>query len=283
MTRTLHDTATIAASDPSDFATARMFFARGGSSPAGAAAASLELDALPWERGGAGGALVIARDEDYYSAYTTRRSFITGALSTLYREQVTRVVGLALSPPADPAAIPQVPYTDDAWREYVRSPEHSGVLTTAAFLGRFPTWRSRINQFRSALLCRPFEPPAGGLPSPEDVCNREPNLAARCGCQHCHSAIEPLAAYWGRWAERTSMYLDPVNFPAFDPNCAQCANTGQFCTTRCRSFYVTQAIDADGSRYAGTLFSALYRSSEEMGRMERGPGALVQEIGRAHV
>lgn len=222
-------------------------------------------------------ASVIARDEDYYSAYTTRRSFITGALSTLYREQVTRVVGLGMSPPADPAAIPQVPYTDDGWREYVRGPEHSGVLTTAAFLGRFPTWRSRINQFRTALLCRPFEPPAGGLPSPEDVCNREPNLAARCGCQHCHSAIEPLAAYWGRWAERTSMYLDPVSFPAFDPNCAQCANTGQFCTPRCRSFYVTQAIDADGSRYAGTLFSALYRSGEEMGRMERGPGALVQE------
>jgi hypothetical protein len=222
-------------------------------------------------------ASVIARDEDYYTAYTTRRSFVTGALSTLYREQATRVVGLSLSPPADPAAIPNVPYEDDTWREYVRGPEHSGVLTTPAYLGRFPTWRARINQFRTMLLCRPFEPPAGGLPSPDDVCNREPNLAARCGCQHCHSAIEPLAAYWGRWAERMSVYLDPGRFPAFDPNCAQCANTGQLCSARCRNFYVTQAIDADGSRYAGTLFSALYRSPEEMGRMERGPSALVQE------
>jgi hypothetical protein len=222
-------------------------------------------------------ASVIARDEDYYAAYTTRRSFVTGALSTLYREQVTRVVGLALTPPADPSALPRVPYEDDNWREYVRGAEHSGVLTTAAFLGRFPTWRARINQFRTALLCRPFDPPQGGLPAPDDACNREPNLANRCGCQHCHSAIEPLAAYWGRWAERTSQYLDPTSFPAYDPNCAQCANTGQFCTTRCRTFYVTQTTDANGSRYAGTLFSALYRSPEEMNRMERGPGALVQQ------
>ncbi len=222
-------------------------------------------------------ASVVARDEDYYNAYTTRRSFITGPLSTLFREQTARMQGLAITPPADDSSLPRVTYDDETWHEYVRGPEHSGVLTTAAFLGRFPTWRSRINRFRTALLCRPFEPPSGGLPPPEDNCNREPNLAHRCGCQHCHSSIEPLAAYWGRWAERSSVYLDPATFPAFDPNCAQCANTGQFCTARCRSNYVTSVTDGDGSRYAGTLFSALYRSNEEMSRMEEGPSALVAQ------
>ncbi|MFO0650053.1 MAG: hypothetical protein U0326_27780 [Polyangiales bacterium] len=222
-------------------------------------------------------ASVVARDEDYYNAYTTRRSFITGPLSTLFREQTARMSGLSVTPPADASMLPRVDYGDETWHEYVRGPEHSGVLTTAAFLGRFPTWRSRINRFRTALLCRPFEPPAGGLPPPEDACNREPNLAHRCGCQHCHSSIEPLSAYWGRWAERSSIYLDPSTFPAYDPNCAQCANTGQFCTARCRSFYVTSVTDGDGSRYAGTLFSALYRSPDEMNRMEQGPSALVAQ------
>jgi hypothetical protein len=218
---------------------------------------------------------VIQRGEDYYNAYTTRRSFITGPLSLLYREQTTRMQGLAISAPTNPSMLPNLPYENESWSEYVRGPEHSGVLTTPAYLGRFPTWRSRINQFRTSLLCRPFAPPEGGLPSPDDACTREPNLAQRCGCQHCHSAIEPLGAYWGRWAERSAIYLDPRTFPAFDPNCAQCANTGQNCTARCRANYVTQVSDATGSRYAGTLFSALYRSSEEMSRMEQGPSALV--------
>lgn len=222
-------------------------------------------------------ASVIAGDEDYYNAYTTRRSFMTGPLSLLYREQAARLAGLQISAPADPAALPRVAYEDESWHMYVRGPEHAGVLTTPAFLGRFPTWRSRINRFRTALLCRPFEPPAGGLPPPDDACNREPNLAQRCGCQHCHSSIEPLGAYWGRWAERSSVFLDPATYPSFDPNCAQCANTGQFCTPRCRGFYVTNITDADGSRYAGTLFSALYRSRDEMNRMEQGPAALVAQ------
>jgi hypothetical protein len=33
--------------------------------------------------------------------------------------------------------------------------------------------------------------------------------------------------------------------PTFDPNCAQCANTGAFCTARCRASYVTSTLDAD--------------------------------------
>jgi hypothetical protein len=220
-------------------------------------------------------ASVIGRDEDYYAAYTTRRSFMTGALSTLYREQSARMTGLMITPPAAISTLPNVRYEDETWHEYVRGTEHAGVLTTPAFLGRFPTWRARINRFRTALLCRPFEPPAGGLPAPDDACNREPNLAQRCGCQHCHASIEPLGAYWGRWAERSSVFLSPDTYPAYDPNCAQCANMGQLCSARCRSHYVLATPDAYGSRYAGTLYSALYRSREEMSNMERGPSALV--------
>ena len=57
--------------------------------------------------------------------------------------------------------------------------------------------------------------------------------------------------------------------------CATCATTGQFCTTRCRNNYVTATLDADGSRYAGTLFGYLYRSQDEQRAIEQGPAALV--------
>ncbi|MBL8604857.1 MAG: hypothetical protein JNK72_23215 [Myxococcales bacterium] len=218
---------------------------------------------------------VIGRDEDYYAIYSTRRSFITGPLAFFYRNQVDRSSGINLAPPVPTDQMPTMGYEDDTWREYVRGAEHAGVLTTPAWLGRFPTQRARINRFRSALLCRPFEPPAGGLPAPEDACNREPNLAHRCGCQHCHASIEPLGAYWGRWSERSAVYLDPQSFPAFDPNCATCAITGQFCTPRCRANYVTTTLDADGSRYAGTLFGYLYRSQPEQHAIDEGPSGLV--------
>ena len=209
---------------------------------------------------------------DYYTAYTTRRSFITGALSTLYREQVTRVVGLTLTPPADPAAIPRVDYADDAWREYVRGPEHAGVLTTTAYLGRFPTWRSRINQF-------PHRPALPALRAAERGCRRrrrvqpqaQPRGPLRLPAPPLgHRAPRGLLGPLGRAHLAVPR---PGELPGLRPQLRAVRQHGQFCTTRCRSFYVTQAVDADGSRYAGTLFSALCRSPEEMGRMERGPGA----------
>jgi hypothetical protein len=216
---------------------------------------------------------VIGRDEDYFNAYTTRRSFVTGALSFLYRRQLGKVYGVDLVSPGP--QIPEARYDDPNWHEFVRGPEHAGVLTTPAYLARFPTWRSRINQFRTMLMCRPFEPSPGPLPAADDACNREPNLARRCGCQSCHTAIEPLGAYWGRWAERSARYLDPSTFPSADPNCALCAVTGQGCTTRCRTHYVTSTLDADGSRYAGTLLGYLYRDGDELSRIDQGPAALV--------
>ena len=71
------------------------------------------------------------------------------------------------------------------------------------------------------------------------------------------------------------MYLDPQTYPAFDPDCAACATSGQFCSARCRNNYVTNTLDADGARYAGTLFGYLYRSPEETPRLDQGPATLV--------
>jgi hypothetical protein len=220
-------------------------------------------------------ASVIERDEDYFNVFTTRRSFVNGPLRHLYEYQVNSVQGIELQAPAPMSAMPAARFEDDTMREYVRSPEHSGVLTTPAYLGRFPTWRSRVAQFRISFMCKPFTPGSDRVPSPTDPCTREPNLAARCGCQNCHAAIEPMTAYFARWAERSTRYLQPLEFPAFDANCAQCALRGIGCTARCRTQYVTDTVDADGARFAGTLRGFLYRRSDEMSRVEEGPAGLV--------
>jgi hypothetical protein len=218
---------------------------------------------------------VVERDEDYFEIFTTRRSFATGPLVYLYRNQLAAAQGIELGRPAAPAALPDAPYSDESWHEFVRDPEHAGVLTTAAYLGRFPTWRSRVSQFRSAFMCRPFSPATGSLPAPDDACTREPSLARRCGCQNCHAAIEPMTAWFGRWAERSARFLPAEQFPAFDPNCQQCALTGAGCTDRCRTQYVIDTVDADGARYAGTLRGFLYRTEVELPRIEEGPAGLV--------
>ena len=220
-------------------------------------------------------ASVVSRGEDYYDIFTTRRSFVTGPLALLYEQQLGTLQGLEIDAPAPKEALPVVPYEDTSWHEYLRDPEHAGVLTTPAYLGRFPTWRARVAQFRASFMCRPFSPGSAALPSPDDPCTREPNLARRCGCKNCHAAIEPMTAWFGRWAERSAKYLRPAEYPAFDPYCQQCALGGQFCTTRCRTQYITDTIDADGARFAGTLRGYLYRAEDEQRRIDEGPRGLV--------
>lgn len=220
-------------------------------------------------------ASVVGRDEDYFEIFRTRRSFLNGPLAFLYKNQLPAVQGLELGAPAPPDAIPTIAYDDVKFHEFVRNAEHAGVLTTAAYLGRFPTWRARVSQFRTAFMCRPFTPASAALPSPDDACTREPNLARRCGCKNCHSAIEPMTAWFGRWAERSAKYLATDEYPSFDPYCQQCALTGQGCTPRCRQQYVTSTVDADGARYAGTLRGYLYRTKDEEKRIDEGPQGLV--------
>lgn len=220
-------------------------------------------------------ASVVARDEDYFEIFRTRRSYVNGPLAFFYKNQLGAAQGLEIGAPAPADALPNVAYDNTKDYEIVRNAEHAGVLTTAAYLGRFPTWRARVSQFRSAFMCRPFTPASASLPSPDDACTREPNLARRCGCKNCHSAIEPMTAWFGRWAERSATYLAPEAFPSFDPYCQQCALTGQGCTPRCRQQYVTSTVDADGARYAGTLRGYLYRTKEEEKRIDEGPQGLV--------
>jgi hypothetical protein len=137
---------------------------------------------------------VLRRREDYFTILTTRRAFVNGPLSQLYRLRASPRQWSVTSPTrAD--LVPEVPLRDTTtWREYVRDEWASGVLTTPAWLYRFPTQRARINRLTNAFLCRSFSAGAEPPPPPEDGCHRDANLATRCGCKGCHAAIEPRGA-----------------------------------------------------------------------------------------
>jgi hypothetical protein len=223
---------------------------------------------------------VLRRDDDYFTMLTSRRSFINGVLASLYRDN--QAIGvLAITPPLDRDALPDMAFTSPSedWVEYVRGENASGVLTTPAWLYRFPTQRARVAQFYEAFLCKSFTPPPDAVtPNPEDACNRENNLAKRCGCNYCHATIEPTGAHWGRFGERNAQYLDPLHFPKFDAKCRDCALAGNTtCDGDCGN-YVMQAYDGDGANSLGMLKSYLYRTAADEPNVAAGPRLLVERM-----
>lgn len=222
---------------------------------------------------------VIRRDEPYFNILTTRRSFVNGTLTNFYKQE--QGVGVFnVSTPAPKDALPDLAYADTAtWKEITRDAHHSGVLTTPSFLMRFPTQRARVNHFYEALLCKTFSPPADAtLPSAEDACNRENNLAKRCGCNYCHATLEPTGAHWGRYGERSALWLNPMAFPKFDPTCRDCALSGNTnCGGECTQ-YVMQAYDGDGAQSLGMLKTYLYRTPDEEQNIDEGPELLVERM-----
>ncbi|MCA2977116.1 MAG: DUF1585 domain-containing protein [Myxococcaceae bacterium] len=222
---------------------------------------------------------VLRRNERYFTLLTTRRSFVNGPLSQLYRQNQSPQ-SWQVTPPTARDAIPDVPLEERSrWVEYTRDAHASGVLTTPAWLYRFPTQRARVSHFFEAFLCKHFSPEPGAVaPAPEDDCNRENNLARRCGCSYCHAAIEPMGAHWGRFGERTATYLDPEQFPRFDARCRDCALGGDTaCNGEC-SNYVMQAFDGDGAASLGLLRTYLYRTPDEEVNVAQGPARLVQRF-----
>jgi hypothetical protein len=220
---------------------------------------------------------VLRRDESYFNILTTRRGVVNGPLSQLYRNRQSPLVWQATSP-TTPELVPNVPLTaTGTWVEYTRDEYASGVLTTASWLYRFPTQRARVSQYWEAFLCKSFSPPAGAVvPPPEDSCNRDNNLATRCGCSYCHATIEPTGAHWGRFGERNAQYLDPTLFPRISPKCRDCALAGNTaCDNECGN-YVMQAFDGEGAASLGLLRTYLYRTADEEPNIAGGPRLLVE-------
>jgi hypothetical protein len=229
---------------------------------------------------------VVSRNADYFDIFRTQQGLANGPLALFYREQIPALTGLTedssglriYTAPASAEALPAVSFTDDSWHPYTRDSIQRGILTTTSYLARFPTWRARASHFRAAFVCEPFAPSAGPLPPPDDPCNREPNLAQRCGCQNCHSLLEPMAAYFGRFNERRVEYLPATTFPAFDQSCADCARraaAGASCDHHCRDNYLVDRDDPTQAARLGYLRALQFTTTETRDRLEQGPAELV--------
>ena len=225
---------------------------------------------------------VIEQDEDYFDIFRTRRAQVNGALAYAYRYQTEAFNGSSpfqFTPPAAQADIPDLRFEDDVWQDYQRGAHNAGILTTPVYNLRFATWRSRVSQFRQAFMCRPFAPASDALPPPGDTCSLEPNLAKRCGCQGCHAALEPLGAFFGRWAERSPEYLDPARYATDDAVCANAPppDANGWHPAYCAEYVHrvdASAIGPEGTAYWGKLRAYLYRTPEEAQRIDIGPAGL---------
>jgi len=144
--------------------------------------------------------------------------------------------------------LPDLKYTDaDNWVSIEREAPHAGVLTLPAFLLRFQTNRGRANRYRIAFLGEYFQPP-----STKDVnCAKETDdLTQRCVCRNCHVTLEPLAAYFGQFAEAGSMSVR--DFPRSYATAAECAQViSPRSSGYCDRFYsvVPDLQDPDIRRY----------------------------------
>ena len=156
---------------------------------------------------------------------TTRRSFVNGPLAFSWRYQSNSLTGegtlrITAPAPSDPTW-EKVPYESDEWVEVERPERHAGILTTLEFLVRFPTRRARIAQYRRKFLCSTefdFAP----APDPED---HNPDIAVRSGCSSCHQRLETAGMWFGRYPDRSGLYLDPQAFPILTLR-AICAGDG---------------------------------------------------------
>ncbi len=223
-------------------------------------------------------AAVIRNDEPYTELFTSNRTFFSGPMVHYLKHQTGVPAGVRVSPaPYQVDRLPELEFAADYsnWVEINMPGDHSGILTSPAYLLRFQTNRARANRFYEAFLCQPFSPPPGGLPPTDPDKAPDPDLQKRDGCKYCHALLEPAAAHWGRWTERGAGYLDPARFPSFRDDCEQCAANGQLCSRECRLYYTTRTFTAAEDPYVGQLNAFQFLREEHMLNVEMGPKFLV--------
>ncbi|MCB9670309.1 MAG: hypothetical protein H6736_16600 [Alphaproteobacteria bacterium] len=221
---------------------------------------------------------VLTADAPYSELLTADRMYVNGPLVHYFRNQskVPASVRLDLAP-LDIAALPDLdPWEVDHWVEVPVHAGHSGALTDPAFLTRFMSNRSRVNQFWNAFLCQPFTAPAGGIAG-LDVQNPTLDLANRDGCRYCHAIIEPSKAHWGRWTEGGGGWLDPAVYPSFDADCETCSESSLPCDDACRRYYTVDPLSPELDPFVGSLSAYQFLPDAEHHRVDDGPEGLVEE------
>jgi len=138
--------------------------------------------------------------------------------------------------------LPDLKYTDvDTWVSVEREAPHAGLLTLPAYLLRFQTNRGRANRYRIAFLGQYFQPPS----TKDTGCDKEgDDLTKRCVCRNCHVTLEPLASYFGQFAEAGSMAVR--DFEQIYPTKKECGKSIlPQSAAYCDRFYVPVPDESD--------------------------------------
>jgi len=223
---------------------------------------------------------VIEGDRSYLELFTGRTAYVNGPLVHYWKYHSEIPAGVRNTPiPFPIEQLPDLAYTDvDTWVPVQLGDEHAGLLTSPAFLLRFQTGRARANRFFNAFMCQPFQPPAGGLPTPDDESAYQLDLQLRDGCKYCHALLEPSAAYWGRWRAQSAGYLEPDEYPPLREDCERCATSGEACSSDCNRYYLTSALTPAQEPYLGMLQAYEFRREDHLGNVESGPRALALSV-----
>lgn len=220
----------------------------------------------------------ITEDRSYLELFTGQEAWVNGPMSFYLHNQVGFPSNIGMTPlPVAIDRLPELGYDQSqSWEKVDLGDEHAGILTSPAYLLRFQTLRARANRFYTAFLCQPFQPPAGGLPAPQETVPVL-DLQQRDGCKYCHGLLEPAAAYWGRWTPSGGGFLSPEVFPPMREECRSCAVRGQWCGAECSQYYVTSALTAEEEPYLGWLKAYEFRRPEHHSHVEEGPARLALE------
>ncbi len=200
-------------------------------------------------------------DRDFRELLTAKYTWVNGPLAQYYRSAAPagccgreRAFGMVedKEPLFAEHAVPASLFAHDAttWLAVAdRGPQASGILSMPVFLAKYASRRARAAVVYNAFLCKSFaSSDAELLPS------TEPNLMIRPGCSSCHATLEPLAAYFSRIEESTSVYLPSAQFPIKNPACKLQKNGKP--AGFCDAFYDPAFTDQNAGTMRGAYASA---------------------------
>lgn len=217
---------------------------------------------------------LIEDDRPYEDLFTEPAIYVNGPMAHFLRYWWDAIFSQKSGvQPVPKERIPVIPYTDTTFHR-VEVPHASGVLTSFAYLLRFPTNRARASRFSAEVLCRPFQPPASGIDLSGSAL--EADLQVRGGCKYCHAQLEPMASYFGRWAENGVGWLEPTRFPKEREDCVICGRSGaSYCNADCRDHYFVHARLSAEYDFVGRLHSYIFRRPEHETHIDAGPRGMV--------
>lgn len=169
---------------------------------------------------------IFSSDRDFREVLTGSATLVNGPLAQYYKSTSRasccsreRAFGLDEERAFlfDPERVPEALAPTEIGRWVLvedRGSESAGLLTMPVFLEKFASRRARAAAVYSAFWCKSFTSTAKELAP-----STEPDLMVRPGCSGCHATLEPLAAYFSRIEETSTVVLPPKEFPIDDPRC----------------------------------------------------------------